>query len=52
MTFKLLKEGINTFEEYELICMLPVGIAEEEITSPAKRPFDERAWLNGFDKKF
>lgn len=39
-------------EEYELICMLPVGIAEEEITSPAKRPFDERAWLNGFDKKF
>ena len=39
-------------EEYELVCMLPVGIAEEKIAPPAKRPFDERAWLNGFGKTF
>ena len=34
--------------EYELVCILPVGIAEEEPKEPPKRPFDERAWLNGF----
>lgn len=39
-------------EEYELVCMLPVGIAAEELRLPQKRPFDERAWLNGFGKSF
>ena len=28
--------------------MLPVGIAEEEPREPQKKPFGERAWLNGF----
>ena len=35
-------------DDYELVCMLPVGIAEEEPREPQKKPFGERAWLNGF----
>ena len=35
-------------DEYELICFLPVGVAAEEIRGPRKRPFEERAWFNGF----
>ena len=35
-------------DEYELVCILPVGIAEDTPTMPKKLPFDERAWFNGF----
>ena len=35
-------------EEYELVCILPVGIAENAPAAPKKRPFEERAWFNGF----
>ena len=35
-------------EDYELVCILPVGIAEEAPRAPQKKPFAERAWLNGF----
>ena len=35
-------------EEYELVCVLPVGVAEEEPTTPKKKTFEERAWFNGF----
>lgn len=35
-------------DEYELVCFLPVGIAETEATAPKKRAFEERAWFNGF----
>ena len=37
-------------EDYELVCFLPVGIAEEEPVPPRKKPFEERAWFNGFQK--
>lgn len=37
-------------EEYELVCFLPVGIPAEEIKAVEKKPFAERAWLNGFGK--
>ena len=37
-------------DEYELICYLPVGIPAEEIKPIRKRPFESRAWLNGFAK--
>lgn len=37
-------------DEYELVCFLPVGIAEEECTVKAKKAFEERAWFNGFQK--
>lgn len=35
-------------EEYELVCMLPVGIAEDVPAVPKKLPKEERAWYNGF----
>ena len=38
-------------DDYELVCILPVGIAVSEPSMPKKRPFEERAWFNGFQKK-
>ena len=34
--------------EYELVCVLPVGVAEAEPGMPKKQPFEQRAWFNGF----
>ena len=34
--------------EYELVCILPVGIAEDTPAAPKKLPFAERAWFNVF----
>ena len=33
---------------YDLVCFLPVGIAETEPVCPKKKPFEERAWFNTF----
>ncbi len=38
-------------DQYELVCFLPVGIAESEVMGPKKKDFEERAWFNGFQKK-
>ena len=38
-------------EEYELVCVLPVGKAEGEPSAPAKKPFGARAWFNAFPEK-
>jgi nitroreductase len=35
-------------EEYELVCFLPVGVAEEPLRKVRKQPFEARAWFNGF----
>ena len=35
-------------DEYELICILPVGIATDKINPPQKKAFEERAWFNAF----
>ena len=35
-------------DEYELVCFLPVGVAEDKPLEPKKRPFEERAWFNAF----
>ena len=35
-------------EDYELVCLLPVGVAGEQPAEPRKKPFGERAWFNGF----
>ncbi|MBO4886938.1 MAG: GNAT family N-acetyltransferase [Firmicutes bacterium] len=35
-------------DEYELVCILPIGVAEEEPVKPRKKAFEERAWFNGF----
>jgi len=37
-------------EDYALVCFLPVGIADEPISHRDKKPFEERAWFNGFHK--
>ena len=34
--------------EYELVCFLPVGIAQAEGKRPVKKPFEQRAWFNAF----
>ena len=38
-------------DDYELVCFLPVGIAESEPTHPKKKAFEERAWFNSFPQK-
>ncbi len=35
-------------EDWELVCFLPVGIPAEEGRRVRKKPFEERAWFNGF----
>ena len=37
--------------DYELICFLPIGIAESEPKAPHKKSFDERAWFNSFPSR-
>ncbi|MCL2035617.1 MAG: nitroreductase family protein [Oscillospiraceae bacterium] len=37
--------------DYDLVCFLPVGIAEEPLSRPDKKHFEERAWFNGFRTK-
>lgn len=37
-------------DEYKVVCILPVGIADEEIRKTAKKPFESRIWFNGFNK--
>lgn len=36
-------------DEYELVCFLPIGIAEAEPTAPKKIPYEQRAWFNSFN---
>lgn len=40
-------------DEYKIVCILPVGKADGEITRVSKKPLESRAWFNGFgaDKK-
>ena len=39
---------LNVPDDYQLVCFLPIGIAEESPKLPRKKPFQERAWFNGF----
>ncbi|MBO4494738.1 MAG: nitroreductase family protein [Clostridiales bacterium] len=41
-------EILDVPEGYELICYLPVGIAEDEVRMPNKKEFSDRAWFNSF----
>ena len=34
--------------EYDLVCLLPVGVADQPVRYAEKKPFEERAWFNGF----
>lgn len=44
-------EILGVPEEYELVCFLPVGVAESEPGMPPKKPFGERAWFNAFPQR-
>ena len=37
-------------EDMELVCFLPVGKAADPVTRVKKKPFDQRAWFNGYGK--
>ena len=39
---------LNIPADYELVCFLPVGIAESRPVIPKKKAFEERAWFNSF----
>ncbi len=41
---------LNVPDDYELVCILPVGYANEPVKKTSKKPFNERAWFNGFGK--
>lgn len=43
-----LAKRLGVPDDYKLVCVLPVGIAVEKVNSPKKKPFNERAWFNGF----
>jgi len=47
---KKMAEVLGVPDEYELICFLPVGIAAEPLNYVKRKPFNERAWFNGFKK--
>lgn len=42
---------LNVPDDYDLVCILPVGKATDEVSAPLKKDFDERAWFNGFGIK-
>ncbi len=44
-------EILGVPDGYELVCLLPVGVAAEEAKAPKKRTFEERAWFNGFGRQ-
>lgn len=43
-----IKAILNVPDEYDLVCILPVGKAEGEPVMPKKKPYEERAWFNSF----
>lgn len=45
-----MQQVLGVPDEYEMVCFLPIGIPAEEITAVNKQPFEDRAWLNGFQK--
>jgi len=38
-------------DEYKLVCFLPVGVADQPLNYVTRKPFNERAWFNGFPDK-
>ena len=45
-----MQEILGVPEEYELVCFLPIGVAADPVKRVQKKPFEERAWFNGFGK--
>ena len=47
---KKMAEILGVPDNYELICFLPVGIADGPLHYVKRKAFEERAWFNGFQK--
>jgi nitroreductase len=47
---KKMADILGVPDDYELVCILPVGVAEQPVKYVEKKPFEERAWFNGFGK--
>lgn len=43
-----LAEHMGIPDDYKIVCILPVGEADEEVTRVRKKPFESRAWFNVF----
>lgn len=41
-------DALNVPEDMELVAYLPVGIPADELSTPKKKAFEERAWFNGY----
>ncbi len=41
-------EILHVPDDYKLVCILPIGVAESTPIAPMKKGFEERAWFNGF----
>lgn len=41
---------LNVPQGYDLVCILPIGVAADTPKAPRKMPFEERAWFNSFGK--
>lgn len=39
---------LNVPEDMELVCFLPIGVAENAPVPPKKLPFSDRAWFNAY----
>jgi len=46
-----LADTLGVPNEYELVAYLPVGIPAEKGSRVKKKPFEQRAWFNGFGKE-
>ena len=44
-------EILHVPSEYEIVCFLPIGIAESTPVPPKKKAFEERAWINRFGNR-
>jgi nitroreductase len=42
-------EILGVPHDYDLVCFLPIGVADQPLTRVNKKPFAERAWFNGFN---
>ena len=45
---KKMADILDVPDEYELVCFLPVGVATGKLNYVTRKPFNERAWFNGF----
>lgn len=43
-----LAKRLGVPDDYDLVCLLPVGVAKCEPSHTSKKPFTDRAWFNGF----